>query len=53
MRRVGEALDPGRTASVPGVLAKAAQADIDERWRYYRQLAGLERSVTTDGEDSP
>jgi hypothetical protein len=22
-----------------------AQADVDERWRYYEQLAGVERSV--------
>jgi hypothetical protein len=22
-----------------------AQAEVDERWRYYEQLAGLERSV--------
>jgi hypothetical protein len=22
-----------------------AQADVDERWRYYRQLAGIERSM--------
>jgi pyruvate-ferredoxin/flavodoxin oxidoreductase len=27
-------------------LTRAAQADIDERWRYYSQLAGLERSMT-------
>jgi pyruvate-ferredoxin/flavodoxin oxidoreductase len=33
-------------------LGRAAQADIDERWRYYRQLAGLERSVTTDAEEA-
>ena len=27
-------------------LLALAQADADERWRYYTQLAGLERSVT-------
>jgi len=27
-------------------LLALAQADADERWRYYSQLAGLERSVT-------
>ena len=26
-------------------LAQLAQADVDERWRYYEQLAGLHRSV--------
>jgi pyruvate-ferredoxin/flavodoxin oxidoreductase len=26
-------------------LAALAQADVDERWRYYGQLAGLERSM--------
>ena len=26
-------------------LALLAQADIDERWRYYQQLAGMQRSV--------
>jgi len=26
-------------------LAELAQADIDERWRYYEQLAGMHRSV--------
>jgi pyruvate-ferredoxin/flavodoxin oxidoreductase len=26
-------------------LAELAQADADERWRYYEQLAGLERTV--------
>jgi pyruvate-ferredoxin/flavodoxin oxidoreductase len=28
-------------------LLALAQADADERWRYYSQLAGLERSVTS------
>jgi pyruvate-ferredoxin/flavodoxin oxidoreductase len=31
-------------------LAAAAQSDIDERWRYYAQLAGLERSVTVEAD---
>jgi pyruvate-ferredoxin/flavodoxin oxidoreductase len=26
-------------------LMTLAQADIDERWRYYEQLAGVERTV--------
>ena len=26
-------------------LMTLAQADVDERWRYYEQLAGVERSV--------
>jgi pyruvate-ferredoxin/flavodoxin oxidoreductase len=30
-------------------LAAAAQADIDERWRYYSQLADIERSAPTRG----
>jgi pyruvate-ferredoxin/flavodoxin oxidoreductase len=33
--------DPERAAQ----LASLAQADVDERWRYYEQLAGVERSV--------
>jgi pyruvate-ferredoxin/flavodoxin oxidoreductase len=36
-------------------LAVLAQADIDERWRYYEQLAGMERAIprepTTDATD--
>jgi pyruvate-ferredoxin/flavodoxin oxidoreductase len=31
-------------------LSAAAQADIDERWRYYSQLAGLERSMAVEGD---
>jgi pyruvate-ferredoxin/flavodoxin oxidoreductase len=35
-------------------LGALAQADIDERWRYYEQLAGMERAIprepTTDAE---
>ena len=26
-------------------LLALAQIDVDERWRYYRQLAGIERTV--------
>ena len=26
-------------------LAQLAQADVDERWRYYEQLAAMHRSV--------
>ena len=33
--------DPERAAE----LAELAQADADERWRYYQQLAGIERTV--------
>jgi len=33
--------DPARSA----MLLDLAQQDIDERWRYYEQLAGLERTV--------
>ena len=32
--------DPDRAKD----LAKLAQSDVDERWRYYEQLAGLERT---------
>jgi pyruvate-ferredoxin/flavodoxin oxidoreductase len=33
--------DPERAET----LARLAQADIDERWRFYEQLAGVERTV--------
>ena len=33
--------DPERAAH----LAALAQADVDERWRYYTQLAGIQRTV--------
>ncbi len=29
-------------------LLALAQADVDERWHYYEQLAGVERSVPQD-----
>ena len=35
--------DPERAAE----LAALAQADADERWRYYEQLAGLHRTIPT------
>jgi pyruvate-ferredoxin/flavodoxin oxidoreductase len=36
-----ERTDPERAQE----LAQLAQADADERWRYYEQLAGMRRSV--------
>jgi pyruvate-ferredoxin/flavodoxin oxidoreductase len=33
--------DPERAEA----LMDLAQADVDERWRYYEQLAGMERTV--------
>jgi pyruvate-ferredoxin/flavodoxin oxidoreductase len=36
-----ERTHPDRAAE----LAELAQADADERWRYYQQLAGIERTV--------
>ena len=33
--------DPDRSAQLLGL----AQADIDERWHYYEQLAGVEQMV--------
>ena len=34
-------------------LAALAQADADERWRYYEQLAGIERTVPHVHEPDP
>ncbi len=34
-------------------LLALAQADVDERWRYYRQLAGVERSLPSLIDDGP
>ncbi|HEX6238358.1 MAG TPA: pyruvate:ferredoxin (flavodoxin) oxidoreductase [Acidimicrobiales bacterium] len=31
-------------------LAALAQADVDERWRYYSQLAAMERTIPTAGD---
>jgi pyruvate-ferredoxin/flavodoxin oxidoreductase len=36
-----ERSDPERAAH----LMALAQADVEERWRYYEQLAGVERTV--------
>jgi pyruvate-ferredoxin/flavodoxin oxidoreductase len=33
--------DPARAER----LLRLAQRDIDERWRYYEQMAGVERTV--------
>ena len=35
----------GRSPSAPPSWPLLAQADADERWRYYEQLAGMHRSV--------
>ena len=32
-------------------LAELAQRDVDERWRFYEQMAGVERTNVTDGEE--
>ncbi len=32
-------------------LLALAQADVDERWHYYEQLAGVERSLSAEPED--
>ena len=37
----------GRTGS-----AASLQADVDERWRYYEQLAGMHRSVPGLGDEA-
>jgi pyruvate-ferredoxin/flavodoxin oxidoreductase len=33
-------------------LAALAQADVDERWRYYSQLADMERTIPTTGQET-
>jgi pyruvate-ferredoxin/flavodoxin oxidoreductase len=33
-------------------LLQLAQADVDERWRYYEQLAAVERSVPVASHDA-
>ncbi len=35
------------------MLARLAQQDVDERWRYYSQLAGVERAVQVEGQSDP
>jgi pyruvate-ferredoxin/flavodoxin oxidoreductase len=42
-----ERSDPDRAAA----LRELAQADVDERWRYYEQLAGVERVVAGEAPD--
>ena len=32
-------------------LQALAQADVDERWHYYEQLAGVERTIPVDGHE--
>ena len=34
-------------------LAELAQADADERWSYYQQLAGISQTVPHIGESDP
>jgi pyruvate-ferredoxin/flavodoxin oxidoreductase len=41
--------DPDRAA----LLAEQAQADVDERWRLYEQLAGVERTAPIEEDESP
>jgi len=35
------------------LLARLAQQDVDERWRYYSQLAGMERAVQVEHPADP
>ncbi len=44
-----ERSDPERAQQ----LRALAQRDVDERWRYYEQLAGVERQLTDDPEVTP
>jgi pyruvate-ferredoxin/flavodoxin oxidoreductase len=44
-----ERSDPERAAYLRGLAA----SDVQERWRYYEQLAGVERQLTDDTEVSP
>jgi len=44
-----ERSDPERSAH----LTALAQADVDERWRYYAQLADVERTVAHKRDDPP
>ena len=41
--------DPARARE----LFALAQADADERWRFYEQLSGLERTVPGAGRADP
>ena len=45
--RILERSDPQRSAE----LRALAQADVNERWRYYEQLAGVARAVTERAPD--
>jgi pyruvate-ferredoxin/flavodoxin oxidoreductase len=57
--RVGlEVEKEGRFAILTGadpdqarVLHELAQKDIEERWRFYSQMAGLKRSVVESGKE--
>ena len=42
---------PRRTTTGREHLLHLAQADIDERWHYYEQLAGVERSLSAEPEE--
>ena len=33
-------------------LFELAQADIDDQWHYYQQMAGVEREITEESEDA-
>jgi pyruvate-ferredoxin/flavodoxin oxidoreductase len=39
------------TTSAPQHLTALAQADVDERWHYYEQLAGVERSLSAEPDE--
>ena len=43
---------PAPTPSGPSDLLQLAQADVDERWRYYSQLGTIERTVAHDSPDT-
>ncbi len=43
-----ERTDPDRAQQ----LHQLAQRDVDERWRYYEQLAGVERQLTAEERDA-
>ena len=34
-------------------LFELAQEDVDERWRYYSQMAGLQRALPHERNDAP
>lgn len=43
-----ERMDPQRAEH----LQELAQADVDERWHFYEQLAGVERSIPVDSHET-